>query len=117
MVSSVPILAGSSRIGTELTIAEKVALGLEAGLDYEYAALNVENIDFSISQGTVIEVIEGAHKGGTVGALYQYLPQTDEADRIVLEQEDYGIDSRWALIVPDYDLDHAPPSGTVTLEQ
>jgi hypothetical protein len=112
-------LLDPARIGTKLTAEEKAdpALGLDAGLEYEYVALNVENIGFSISQGAVIEVVAGANQGGAVGGLYQYLPQTDQPDRIILDKEDYGDDGRWALMVPDYDLDQPSPPGTVTVEK
>jgi len=85
-----------SRLGTELTPAEKTGLGLDADLKYEYAELEVGKIPFSISTKTVIKVISGYNAGGAVGHYYSYVPETgNSSDSIILEQENYGNSSRW----------------------
>jgi Ca2+-binding RTX toxin-like protein len=87
------------RIGTILTQAELIALGLDPGLKYEYSDLDLDAIGFAISTGTVIEVVAGANGGGTVGNYYRYVPITEtEADNIILENENYGDTNRWVPI-------------------
>src|SRR5205823_12376549 len=69
---------------------------LPAGLKYEYAFLDVSAIDFSISQGTIIQVAPAANQGGVVGDYYEYkLNTTDGSHSVLLEQEDYSDTARW----------------------
>ncbi|RJR48541.1 MAG: calcium-binding protein, partial [Desulfobacteraceae bacterium] len=97
----------ANRLNTELTTAEKQALGIPADIKYHYAPLDLDAIPFGISQGTVVQAIAGANGGGDVNAYYEYLPQTDEqSDSIVLETENYANTSRWRKL-----------TGTPTEEQ
>ncbi len=84
-----------SKLGTALTTAEKTALGLDAAVNYEYAALDLTNITFTISTGTVIK--DGSN-------YYEYLPITDGGDSIILETEDYTNTSRWKNLGTNPDL-------------
>ncbi|MBD2198648.1 MULTISPECIES: DUF4347 domain-containing protein [Calothrix] len=85
-----------SKLGTLLTEAEKIALGLPEDAAYEYSRLDLDKIVFSISTGTVVQAIANANKGGTVGHYYQYkLPTTGAADDIVLQDEDFSNTARW----------------------
>ncbi|MGD2172081.1 MAG: hypothetical protein PVF80_08260, partial [Gammaproteobacteria bacterium] len=88
-------------IGRALTPAELQDLGLDPGLKYEYGALNLDEITFGISTGTVVQVVPGAHAGAasTEGNYYEYLPETDDgSDQILLEKENYGNVNRWRFI-------------------
>ena len=85
-------------IGRRLSDAELAALSpsLPAGLKYEYAYLNVDQIAFSITKGAIIQVVDGANQGGLLGHYYEYkLDTTDGSDSVVLENEDYADPSRW----------------------
>ena len=84
-----------ARLGTELTPSEKTALGLDADLKYEYAALNPDEIAFSISQTTAIRVVTGANQGGTVGNYYTFKGSTGSSNSVILENENYSNTSRW----------------------
>ncbi|MFV2066406.1 MAG: hypothetical protein ACC645_05460, partial [Pirellulales bacterium] len=100
-------LLNPNRLGTELTAAEKTALGIPADIAYEYGALDVNAIRFSVRTGNIIKVISGASQGGTAGRYYKYLPQTfsgkydpqgepiSEAHSLVLQNENYANASRW----------------------
>ena len=80
-----------ARIGTELTPSELAGLGIDSGLDYEYAPLALDNIAFSITKDTIIKVISGANGGGIVGNYYQYKLGDDEigSDSVVLQSDEF----------------------------
>lgn len=84
-----------AKLGTELTASEKQALGLSADIKYEYGELNLDEVSFSISTGTVIKVVIGANQEGTVGNYYKYKPVTDGADTIILEKQNFSNTSIW----------------------
>jgi hypothetical protein len=54
------------RIGTDLTVAEKTALGLDAAQQYHYASLDLEDVALTLSAGTIVQVVPGANFGGGV---------------------------------------------------
>jgi len=85
-------------VGHRLSDAElaKLSPALPAGLKYEYAWLDVNEIVFSITNSTIIQVVTGANAGGTVGDYYEYkVDTTDGSDSILLENENYGDAARW----------------------
>ena len=85
-------------VGRRLSDAELAALtpALPAGLKYEYAWVNVDAIEFSISSGTIVQVVAGANQGGIVGHYYEYrLSTKDGPDRIVMEQQDFSDTKVW----------------------
>jgi len=80
-----------------LTAAEKAALGLDESLQFEYAALDPDEIALSVYPGvTAVHVVPGVHNGGIEGHHYVFRSQgTNTSERIVLEDEDYSDGSRW----------------------
>ncbi|MFO7616922.1 MAG: hypothetical protein R6V75_06695, partial [Bacteroidales bacterium] len=105
--------AAADRILTE---AEKLAEGISSEVEYEYCALNAGEIAFTVYTGTVIQVVgdsEGKPVGsGEIDAFYRYRIESDDAARIVLNQEDFTDTSRWEKLVIAYDLailDEAEP--------
>jgi hypothetical protein len=86
------------RVGRRLSDAELAAIDppLPAGLKYEYAYLPVENIAFTVSPGTIVQVIQGANGGGIVGDYYEARATGASGSRSVfLEKEDFSKTSRW----------------------
>lgn len=86
---------------------QKAALGLDANIQYEFAPLSLENVPFTITTGTVVQVVADVNTGaavgnGTIDAYYRYRPVTDGADTIVLEEENYHDASRWTIL-PGFD--------------
>ncbi|MBC8509085.1 MAG: tandem-95 repeat protein, partial [Chloroflexi bacterium] len=69
-----------------LTAAEKIALGLSENIEYHYVSLNVENIKFTVTTGTII------HHGGQY---YKFLPVALGSVQIDLMTENYANGSRW----------------------
>ena len=59
---------------TVMTPCAAENLGLDADLKYGYAALNLEDIVFNISTGTIIEVADGHTAGGIVGKITAVYP-------------------------------------------
>src|SRR5262249_13858719 len=93
------------RLGTQLTMDEKTALGLAQDIEYEYRVLDANSINFAVTTGTIVEVIAGFNGGGTAGAFYRYIRETQGAsDSIVLDQENFADTSKWQPITPTYDL-------------
>jgi len=99
----------------ELTAAEKELYNLPLDIRYEYAAINLEDIAFGVSTGTVILVTPDHTAGGQSGHYYRFLPETDQMVSIVLAQEDFTDSVSWTELIPDYDLDNLP-AGTVNLQ-
>ena len=91
-------------LGDELSDADKAALAADGGpsipadVKYEYAALNLSAIKFTISTGTVVRVRSGANQGGVVDSYYMFRPVVSSGVDIVLETENYGDTSRWSLL-------------------
>ncbi|MDX6677735.1 MAG: hypothetical protein QOE31_1787, partial [Solirubrobacteraceae bacterium] len=92
------------QLGDELSAADKTALAAAGGpsipadVKYEYAALNLSAITFTISTGTVVRVRSGANGGGTVDSYYVFRPVVASGVDIVLETENYADTSRWSLL-------------------
>ena len=53
-----------SRLGTELSDAEKTILSLPVELRYVYAPIDLTHITLPITTGTLVKVIAGANQGG-----------------------------------------------------
>ena len=86
----------TARYGTEPTQAEKTLLGIPQEIDYVYDEFDVQQITFDIRTGHMMQVVDGANQGGTVGHYYAYRPHTiEEADTIVPQNEDYSDAVRW----------------------
>ncbi|MBX2867971.1 MAG: hypothetical protein KTR18_04825 [Acidiferrobacterales bacterium] len=74
-----------SDYGRELTPTELSELGLDENLKYEYAPLDIDQIEFSIKQGYIIE------DANNPGNFYEYAPDTsDGPDQIVLETQNFA---------------------------
>ncbi|MBW6493254.1 MAG: hypothetical protein K0B16_01635 [Burkholderiaceae bacterium] len=84
-----------------MTDAQKTALGLDPDIAYEYAPLDLDAIPFSISTGTVVQVVAGANSGGIVGDYYQWKPISDSSVEITLEAENFANTSRWIHLSVD----------------
>jgi Ca2+-binding RTX toxin-like protein len=89
-------------------------------VQYEYCELNVDEIAFNVSTGTVIQVAADSNGdpvagAGDINALYRYTPQIDEPVGIVLHKENYNDETKWEKLVPAYDL-NTPPPGPVNIE-
>ncbi|MBF0462627.1 MAG: hypothetical protein HQL87_14685, partial [Magnetococcales bacterium] len=88
-----------TRLGTELTAAEKTALGLDVDQHYEYAALPVDHIALSMSVGNLVKVVAGAAVGGTPDAYYEYNPTGGGTDvNLLLDQQNYTDRSTWTAV-------------------
>jgi hypothetical protein len=90
-------------------------------VDYEYCALNVGEIAFPVTIGTVVEIAADGEGnpvagGGQVGGLYQFIAEIDAPTPIVLHRENYEDASRWEQLVLAFDLKLDPPSAPVSLE-
>ncbi len=104
-----PARLEASPAGRILTEAEKVLEGISSDAQYEYRALNAQEIAFIVYTGTVIQVVDdGTGKpvagNGEIDALYRFKPESDEPARIFPEKENYNDASRWEKIVITYDL-------------
>ena len=60
--------------------SQKALLGLSADLEYEYALIVPDSINFDVTTGTVIEVIAGSNGGGDADVLYSFIPSTSVED-------------------------------------
>lgn len=97
------------RVDTDLTDAEKTAIGLDPAQQYEYAALTMDTVAMSVSSGDIIEVVAGAVETGegVVGGYYQFNPESADgitSETIILDQEDYLDTTRWTPLTPDHVL-------------
>ncbi|MGN7612778.1 beta strand repeat-containing protein, partial [Magnetococcales bacterium HHB-1] len=104
----------SSRLGTQLTIAEKKALGLAQDLEFEYAALTLDSVGLFLTEGDIIKAVSGSVNKGVVGAYYKYSPGSEVTDhQRILEEQNFSDTSIWTKITPDHDLNDG--AKTVTL--
>ena len=93
-----------ARIGTELTVADKLALANESSpiilptdVKYEYSSVNLDEIRFTVTTGTIVKVVSGANGGGVVDSYYQFKVKTN-GESILLEKENYGDTNRWEIL-------------------
>ena len=91
-------------------------------VDYEYFALNAEEIAFTVYTGTVIHVVnddpDNPFAGnGDIDAFYRYKIQSDEPARIVLNREDFTHQIRWEKLAIAYDLHTLDPVGSVSIQK
>ncbi|MHC4066811.1 MAG: hypothetical protein ACYSUI_20230, partial [Planctomycetota bacterium] len=111
-------------IGPRLSDDELSALNLTPGLKYEYSDFDLAQIAFNISQGTIIQVAEDGQGGivgrsGVAGNYYKYLPRTDEAHAIILEDEDFSDDTRWESLgdtLPEAESQNVVYQSDVTVQ-
>jgi Ca2+-binding RTX toxin-like protein len=90
-------------------------------VQYEYCALNAQEIAFIAYTGTVIQVVDDGEGNpvagnGEIGALYQFRLESDDPARIVLDQEDFTNTNRWEKLVINYDL-NTPPVSPVAIQK
>jgi len=91
-------------------------------VQYEYCALNAQEIAFIAYTGTVIQVVDdGTGKpvagNGEIDALYRFRLESDEPVRIFPDKENYDDASRWERIVIAYDLNTLAEGSLVDLQK